>query len=59
MNVNDRLRWGLPRKANLRAYTDDDIGDVIWSLNATPRKCLGFQTAIEAFAANRGVTLEM
>jgi IS30 family transposase len=32
---------------------------VIWSLNATPRKCLGYRTPIEAFAANLGVALEM
>jgi transposase, IS30 family len=29
-----------------------DIDDVIWNLNATPRKCLAYRTPIEAFAAN-------
>jgi IS30 family transposase len=53
------LRRELPRKANLGDYTDDDIDDVIWNLNSTPRKCLGYQTPIEAFAANLGVALEM
>jgi hypothetical protein len=38
--------------------TDADIDDVIWNLNATPRKCLGYRTPIEAFAANLGVALE-
>jgi IS30 family transposase len=58
-NANGRLRRDLPRKTRLGDYTDDDINDVIWSLNSTPRKCLGYQTPIEAFAANLGVALEM
>jgi transposase, IS30 family len=40
-------------------YTDADIDDVIWNLNAPPRKCLGYRNPIEAFAANLGVALEM
>ena len=51
-NANGRLRRDLPRKTSLSGYTDADIDDVIWNLNATPRKCLGYRTPIEAFAAN-------
>jgi len=40
-NANGRLRRDLPRKTTLADYTDADIDDVIWNLNATPRKCLG------------------
>ena len=58
-NANGRLRRDLPRKTTLGDYTDADIDDVIWNLNATPRKCLGYRTPIEAFAANLGVALEM
>ncbi len=58
-NANGRLRRDLPRKTSLRDYTDDDIDDVIWNLNSTPRKCLGYRTPIEAFAVNLGVALEM
>jgi len=58
-NANGRLRRELPRKTSLGDYTNDDIDDLIWSLNSTPRKCLGYQTPIEAFAANLGVALEM
>ena len=57
-NANGRLRRDLPRKTRLSDYTDDDIDDVIWNLNSTPRKCLGYRTPIEAFAANLGVALE-
>ncbi len=58
-NANGRLRRELPRKTTLGDYTDADIDDVIWNLNATPRKCLGYRTPIEAFAVNLGVALEM
>jgi IS30 family transposase len=40
-NANGRLRRDLPRKSTLTEYTDADLDDVIWNLNATPRKCLG------------------
>lgn len=58
-NDNGPLRRDLPRKTSLAEYTDADIDDVIWNLNATPRKCLGYRTPIEAFAINLGVALEM
>jgi IS30 family transposase len=58
-NANGRLRRELPRKTSLGDYTDDDIDDVIWNLNSTPRKCLRYRTPIEAFAENLGVALEM
>lgn len=58
-NANGRLRRDLPRNTSLTDYSDNDISDVIWNLNSTPRKCLGYRTPIEAFAANLGVALEM
>lgn len=58
-NANGLVRRDLPRKTSLGDYTDDDIDDVIWNLNSTPRKCLGYKTPIEAFAENLGVALEM
>jgi transposase, IS30 family len=58
-NANGRLRRDLPRKTSLADHTDADIDDVVWNLNATPRKCLRYRTPIEAFAANLGVALEM
>jgi len=57
-NANGRLRRDLPRKANLSGYSDKDIDAIVWNLNATPRKCLGFKTPVEAFAAQLGVALE-
>ena len=58
-NANGLIRRDLPRKASLSEYTDDDIDAVIWNLNSTPPKRLGYQTPIEAFAAQLGVALEM
>jgi len=58
-NANGRLRRDLPRKASLSGYTDKDIDSIVWNLNATPRKCLGFRTPIEAFASQLGVALEL
>ena len=34
----------FPARPPSRDYTDADIDDVIWNLNATPRKCLGYRT---------------
>jgi IS30 family transposase len=58
-NANGRVRVELPRKTDLAAYSGADIDDIVWTMNSTPRKCLGFQTPIEAFAQKLGVALEM
>src|ERR1700674_4703248 len=58
-NTNGRLRRDLPRKAGLDGYSDSDIDSIVWNLNSTPRKCLGFRTPIEAFASHLGVALDM
>ena len=48
-NANGILRRDLPRKTNLDNYSDQDITDIVWAVNSTPRKCLGFLTPAEAF----------
>lgn len=53
--ANGLLRRDLSRQTALTVYTDADIEDIVWNLNATPRKRLGYRTPIEAFAANLGV----
>ncbi|MEX1060049.1 MAG: hypothetical protein WED13_03420, partial [Methyloceanibacter sp.] len=55
---NGRLRRDLPRNASLSGYTEKDIDSIVWNVNATPRKCLGFKTPIEAFASQLGVDLD-
>ncbi len=48
-NANGRLRRDLPRKTELSDYSHQDIYDIVWANNTTPRKCLGFLTPAEAF----------
>lgn len=57
-NANGLLRRDLPRKVSLAEFNDTDIDDIVWMLNSTPRRCLGFQTPMEAFAQQLGVALE-
>ena len=49
-NTNGWLRRDLPRKLPLEHYEPDDLDDVLWLHNTTPRKCLGYRTPLEAFA---------
>ena len=48
-NANGLLRRDLPRKTDLSDYSDQDIHDIVWAINTTPRKCLGFLSPAEAF----------
>lgn len=57
-NANGILRRCLPRKTKLSDYSDQDIEDITWTYNTTPRKCLGFLSPLEAFAKSIGVALE-
>lgn len=54
-NTNGVIRRSLPRHATLAGYTDEDIEAMVWRLNTTPRKCLGFRTPLEAFTNSPGV----
>jgi len=58
-NTNGVLRRPLPRKSNINQFNDQDIEDIMWTYNTTPRKCLGFLTPLEAFAKSMGVALEL
>ncbi len=51
-NMNGRLRRFLPRKLDPSILSGNDILNLAWLMNATPRKCLGFQTPAEVFSAN-------
>ena len=58
-NANGVLRRALPRKTNINKFTDQDIEDIMWTYNTTPRKCLGFYTPLEALIKSMGVALEI
>ena len=58
-NTNGRLRRWLPRDTNLDAMTDAELQEIGMSLNLTPRKCLGYNTPIEAFLAELGKDIQI
>ncbi len=49
------IRRSLPRRAALAGSTDADIEAMVWRLNTTPHKYLGFRTPLEAFTDSPGV----
>ena len=51
-HVFRRIREYIPKRANLAAYTDADITDIINRINDTPMKCLRYQTPREVFEAH-------
>lgn len=50
-NTNGRLRRFLPLDADISEGSTADVRALAANMNATPRKCLGFMTPAEAFAA--------
>ena len=48
-NANGIIRRDLPRKTDFADYTEQDIQDIVWVNNTTPRKRLGYLTPAEAF----------
>ena len=54
-------KWGdyMPRNCKLDNFSNQDIEDITWTYNPTPRKCLGFPTPIEAFAKLIGGAVEI
>ncbi len=48
-NANGRLRRFLPRQADLRQCSPQQIDAIARGHNHTPRKCLGFNTPAELF----------
>jgi len=53
-NINGRLRRYLPGELDLSIITPAHLNEIETRMNTTPRKCLGFRTPIEAFAAAAG-----
>jgi IS30 family transposase len=58
-NTNGVVRRDMPRKTDMADYSEGDINDLMWAINSTPRKCLGYQTPAEAFLENLTIALEM
>jgi transposase, IS30 family len=49
-NTNGRIRRYLPSAAPIEDLSPDRLAKLVAGLNATPRKCLGYQTPQEAFS---------
>jgi len=58
-NTNGVIRRDMPRKTDMDDYSRSDIDDIMWAINSTPRKCLGYRTPAEAFLENLRIALEM
>lgn len=48
-NMNKRIRRRLPRNAAILSMTEPELRQINDTLNATPRKCLGYRTPAEVF----------
>jgi len=48
-NMNGRLRWSLPREAEISKITQEELDQLAAKMNRCPRKCLGFKTPNELF----------
>ena len=48
-NANGRIRRFLPGERNLAELAEDELRRISATLNATPRRCLGYRTPQEAF----------
>ena len=48
-NTNGRLRWRLPKNADINKITQEELEAIARSVNSTPRKCLDYRTPKELF----------
>lgn len=46
-NTNGLIRQYLPKKTNLKAYSQADLDRIAYELNTRPRKSLGYRTPLE------------
>jgi IS30 family transposase len=58
-NTNGILRRDMPRKTDIKDYTQKDIEMIQFMVNSTPRKCLGYKTPEEMFIQKLNGALDM
>ena len=54
-----RLRRWLPRDIDIDQISDEDIQDIVFTANLTPRKCLGFKTPFQALLRELGKEVQI
>jgi len=47
--MNGRLRWHLPKEADIAKITQEELDQLAAKMNRGPRKCLGYKTPQEVF----------
>jgi IS30 family transposase len=58
-NTNGRLRRWLPRNLDIDKISDEEIQDIVFTINLTPRKCLGFKTPFQAILKELGKDVQI
>lgn len=48
-NSNGRLRRVFPKGTDFGTVTQEDVDRVVWTMNHTPRKCLGWRTPCSVY----------
>lgn len=48
-NMNGRLRWHLPKEADIAKITQEELDELAAKMNHCPRKCLGYKTPQKLF----------
>lgn len=48
-NTNDRLRFYFPKGCDFKSISEEELQRVVYILNNTPRKCLGWRTPAEVY----------
>ena len=46
-NTNGRFRYFIPKGISIDAIDEKTIQRIVWKMNNTPMKCLGFKTPLE------------
>ena len=54
-----RLRRWLPRHLDIDRTSDQDIQEIVLTMNLTPRKCLGFKTPFQDLIAELGKDIQI
>ncbi|MCY3873704.1 MAG: IS30 family transposase [Rhodobacteraceae bacterium] len=58
-NANSRLRRWLPRHLDIDALDDEDLQDIVFTANLTPRKCVGYKTPFLTMLADLGKSVQI
>ncbi len=58
-NANGRIRGRLPCTTDLDAMRETDIQEIAMTLDLSPKKCLGFESPIEAYLAELGKDVDI